>query len=66
MKIIISDVLGREITSLVNEQLKPGTYKIDWDAINYPSGVYFYRLTVRQAGSSTGDFAETKKMILIK
>ncbi len=59
VKIIISDVMGREITTLVNEQLKPGTYNVDWDAINYPSGVYFYRLTA-------GDFAETKKMILIK
>ncbi len=59
VKIIISDIMGREITTLVNEQLKPGTYRIDWDAINYPSGVYFYRLTA-------GDFVETKKMILIK
>jgi hypothetical protein len=59
VKIIISDVMGREITTLVNEQLKPGTYEVDWDASNYTSGVYFYKLY-------TGDFAETRKMILIK
>jgi photosystem II stability/assembly factor-like uncharacterized protein len=59
VKIIISDVMGREITTLVNEQLKPGTYEVDWDAINYPSGVYFYSLTA-------SDFVETRKMILIK
>jgi hypothetical protein len=66
LKLTVYDVMGREVTTLVNEQLKPGTYEVDWDASNYTSGVYFYKLIVRQAGSSTGDFVETKKMILIK
>jgi Secretion system C-terminal sorting domain/Domain of unknown function (DUF5122) beta-propeller len=55
----IYDILGREATTLVNEQLKPGTYEVEWDASIYPSGVYFYKLTA-------GDFTETKKMVLIK
>jgi len=55
----VFDVLGRELTTLVNEQLKPGRYEISWDASNYPSGVYFYKLT-------SGSFTETKKMSLIK
>ena len=59
VKITIYDALGREITSLVNEQLVPGTYEADWNASNYPSGVYFYKLTA-------GDFVETKKMLLTK
>lgn len=58
-KVSIYDVLGREIAILINEQLKPGTYEIDWDASYFSSGVYFYKLTA-------GDFSETKKMILIK
>jgi uncharacterized delta-60 repeat protein len=58
-KLIIYDVLGKEIVALVNEQLTPGTYEVEWDASNYPSGVYYYKLT-------TGDFVETKKMVLIK
>jgi flagellar hook assembly protein FlgD len=55
----IYDILGREVTTLVNGQLKPGTYEIEWDATNYPSGVYYYTLT-------TGDYKETRKMILLR
>ncbi len=58
-KIIIYDLLGREVTTLVNEQLKPGSYSVDWDASGYASGVYFYSLI-------TEGFTETKKMVLIK
>jgi len=59
LKIIIYDILGREITTLANEQLSPGTYEISWDASNYPSGVYYYQLTA-------GDKSFTRKMILMK
>lgn len=62
----IYDILGREVAILVNEQLNAGIYEVDWDAVNYPSGVYYYKLIVRQAGSSTGDYTETKKMVLVK
>jgi hypothetical protein len=58
-QLIIYDILGREITTLVNEQLNPGIYKVEWDGSNYPSGVYFYKLI-------TNEFSETKKMVLIK
>jgi len=59
VRLIIYDVIGREITTLVNEQLKPGTYEVEWDAGNYSGGVYFYKLT-------TESFSETKKMIILK
>jgi PKD repeat protein len=55
----IFDILGKEIATLVNEQLQPGTYEVEWNATRCPSGVYFYRLT-------TGNFIETKKMLMIK
>jgi hypothetical protein len=55
----IYDAIGRKVTTLVNEKLNAGTYSADWDAINYPSGIYFYQVTA--AG-----FTETRKMILIK
>jgi hypothetical protein len=58
-KLSIFDILGREITTLVNEQLKPGSYEVEWDASAFPSGVYFYRL-------QSGTFIQTLKMILIK
>jgi photosystem II stability/assembly factor-like uncharacterized protein len=59
VKLIIYDILGREIALLVNQYLKPGSYEVEWDGSNYPSGVYFYRLIVR-------DYTQTKKMALIK
>jgi hypothetical protein len=64
-RIVIYDILGREITTLVpplrggREGLSSGTYEVSWDASNYPSGVYFYKLT-------TDDASITKKMVLLK
>jgi hypothetical protein len=57
VKIIIFDILGREIDNLAGRQLNPGNYETEWDASNYSSGVYFYQLNV-------DDFIQTKKMIL--
>jgi hypothetical protein len=59
VQLAIYDLLGREVATLVNEQLKPGTYEVEWDGTNYPSGVYFYKLT-------TESFNQTKRMVLIK
>ena len=55
----VYDILGNEITTLLNEEKPAGTYEVTWNVVNLPSGIYFYRL---QAGS----FVETKKMILLK
>jgi hypothetical protein len=55
----IFNTLGQEITVLVNEDLKPGSYEFTWHATGSPSGTYFYRL---QAGS----FIETKKLVLLR
>jgi hypothetical protein len=55
----VYDILGREVITLVNEKLNSGTYTVDWNASEYPSGIYFYKLT-------TGSYSETKKMILLK
>ncbi len=59
VKMIIYDILGKEVETLVNEQLNPGTYEVEWDGTNYPSGVYFYKLIANV-------YSETKRMILIK
>jgi hypothetical protein len=55
----VYDILGNEIKTLVNDEKPAGNYELTFNATNFPSGVYFYRL---QAGS----FVETKKMILLK
>jgi hypothetical protein len=59
VKLSVFDMLGRELTTLVNESLKPGIYEVDWNASRYTSGTYFYRL-------ETDGFNETRQMLLIK
>ncbi len=55
----IYDVLGREITTLVNKRQSPGNYSVKFNASNLPSGTYFYRI-------HAGSFTDVKKMILLK
>ncbi|MGA3244676.1 MAG: S8 family serine peptidase [Bacteroidota bacterium] len=55
----IFDILGREVATLANEVHQPGTYTVRWDASQYPSGVYFYRL-------EAGDFRATRKLMVLK
>ena len=62
--ITIYNVLGEEVTKLVNEEFSPGTYETTWDGTNYPSGVYYYQLTVNS--EQLTKYSETKKMVLIK
>lgn len=62
----IHDILGREVKTLVNEFQKAGYYDAKFDGSNFASGVYFYRIEVRQAGSSTVEFVQSKKMVLVK
>ncbi|MCI0450025.1 MAG: T9SS type A sorting domain-containing protein [Chlorobi bacterium] len=60
VSLIIYDVLGREITRLVNSQtLEAGNYSYDFDASNLPSGIYYYKL-------SAGEFSDVKKMAVLK
>lgn len=66
VKLVIFDILGREVGALIDENMNPGEYKAECDASSLASGVYFYRLTVRETGSLTEDFTAVKKMVLIK
>lgn len=59
VKLIIYDVTGREVQTLVNEKQNAGTYEIDFDGSSYSSGVYFYKL-------ESENFSETKRMMLLK
>ena len=55
----VYDVLGNEIATLVNEELKVGEYEVEFNATNLPSGIYFYEL-------KAGSFIQTKKMVLLR
>ena len=58
-KLIVYDILGKEVTTLVDERLKAGTYEVEFDGARLPSGVYFYKL-------ETDEFVNAKKMLLVK
>ena len=63
----IYDILGREVATLVNGQHKPGMYEVTFDGSNFASGVYFYRLEIRDPETSSGlNFTQTRKMVIIK
>jgi hypothetical protein len=67
VKLVIYDILGRKIAVLVNEKLSAGKYKVQWDASDFPSGVYFCKLVVSGAEPSiTEQYSATRKLILLK
>jgi len=55
----VYDILGKEVTTLVNEEKPIGNYELEFDASQLSSGIYFYKLEV-------GSYSETKKMVLLK
>ena len=55
----VYDILGREIAILINDNKPSGTYELNWNAANLPSGCYFYKLTA-------GNYTAVKKMIYLK
>jgi plastocyanin len=59
VKIVIFDMIGNEVQTLVNGELQAGSYTTDWNASGFPSGIYFYRMQSEL-------YSVTKKMILIK
>jgi hypothetical protein len=59
VKIDVYNLLGSKVETLVDEKKQAGQHQVVWDASEHSSGVYFYRI-------ETGDFIETKKMILLK
>jgi hypothetical protein len=59
VEVTIFNVLGQQVESLVNDQLDAGSHIVTWDASQYSSGVYFYRI-------QTDENVDTKKMMLLK
>lgn len=59
VSLVVYDILGRQVATLVNEFKNPGVYTLDFDASSLSSGVYFYKI-------QSGSFTDTKKMLLVK
>jgi ASPIC and UnbV/FG-GAP-like repeat/Secretion system C-terminal sorting domain len=65
VSVVIYDVLGRVVTTLVDEMKSANRYRVVWDASHVSTGVYFYRMTAKSV-DGTGDFAAVKKLVLMK
>jgi hypothetical protein len=65
VSIVIYDVLGRVVTTLVNDVRVANRYTVEWNASNVSTGVYFYRMTAKNVDGS-GDFSAVKKLLLVK
>jgi hypothetical protein len=59
VRLVVYDILGNEVTTLVNEQKETGYYEVDFNASQFASGVYIYRL-------QAGNYISTKKMMVLK
>jgi len=57
--VVVYNVLGQVVAELVNAECEAGYHAVSWDASAMASGVYFYRI-------AAGDFAATKRMVLMK
>ena len=62
----VFDVLGEEITTLVNERKSAGNYSINFNGSNLPSGIYFYRMQAIPISRPAESFVSTKKFVLLK
>jgi len=60
VKVVIHDILGRQVANLINRQVEAGEYTLNWNASTLPSGVYFYQLI------ADGVKLDVKKMVLKK
>jgi len=62
----IYNILGKEIETLTNKEFQRGEYSLTWNANNYSSGVYIYKIEVVDPTGKKGDYVNVKKMLLIK
>lgn len=66
VRLVIYDILGREISVLVDQQLRPGSYETKFDGSGFASGIYFYVLSVINPTNNSSLYTLSKKMILLK
>ena len=67
MSLKVYNALGKEVETLHDKIIQPGTYEAEWNASNYPSGIYFYVALVSDPNSQSSlIYRESRKMVLIK
>jgi hypothetical protein len=66
VNIEVYNTIGQRVELLLNQHLKAGHHEIDFNAKNLSSGIYFYRIEVRDPARRTGEFQAFKKMVLLR
>jgi hypothetical protein len=66
VELSVYNLLGQKVVTLVSKSLPAGSYQVEWDASGFTSGIYYYRIEVRDPARRTGEFQDVKKMILIR
>jgi hypothetical protein len=66
VKLVVFNILGQVVTTLVDAIEEAGYKTVNWNASDYSSGVYFYRIEVTGVADSKNKFIQVKKMILMK
>lgn len=66
VKLVIFDILGQEVATLINKEQIAGNYQVQFDASTLTSGNYFYKLTIGSSINSDNNISESKKMLLLK
>ena len=76
VRLAVYDLLGRELTVLINERKAPGSYEVKFDGAGLASGMYFYRLSVsplvrrdlvtQERDGQAGDFVQTRKLLMLR
>jgi len=59
VSLVVYNLIGEKVTHLIDERKPAGSYTVKWNASDFASGIYFYRL-------QAGDFVQTRKMVLLK
>lgn len=66
VSLVIFDSIGREVATVVSDELPAGSYSRRWNAADMASGVYYCRLSARPLSGLSGSFIETRKLLLLK
>ncbi|MDA0987178.1 MAG: T9SS type A sorting domain-containing protein, partial [Bacteroidetes bacterium] len=66
VRITIFNSLGQQVDEIVNERLNASYYEVNWNALNKPTGLYFYKIIATDINNPNNKFIQTKKMMLVK
>ncbi|MDA0986787.1 MAG: N-acetylmuramoyl-L-alanine amidase [Bacteroidetes bacterium] len=66
VRITIFNSLGQQVDEVVNERLNASFYEVNWNALNKPTGLYFYKIEAVDVTNPNNIFTQTKKMMLVK